>query len=187
MRRLRRGEGQPSNWANDRGLVAAAHRVLFNLGVLGAGHRPIRGADPAWPGTTAGSPNRCARLLLDYCAQAAATRAPATMKAIASHLAGFGRFLARLRPAGHRPGGVGPAHAHRTVAGLAGRRPASRRHARMSVGHRRGQILTVRQFLADITEWGWPAAPTRTLIFPRDIPRRRTRCRAICRRTPTGH
>jgi hypothetical protein len=29
----------------------------------------------------------------------------------------------------------------------------------------------VRQFLADITEWGWPTAPARTLIFSRDIPR----------------
>ena len=40
----------------------------------------------------------------------------------------------------------------------------------MSVGHQRGQILTVRGFLTDILQWGWPAAPTRTLIFPRDIP-----------------
>ena len=38
------------------------------------------------------------------------------------------------------------------------------------LGHRRGQILTVRQFLADITEWGWPAASHRPLIFARDIP-----------------
>jgi len=51
---------------------------------------------------------------------------------------------------------------------------AADRHAdgtAMSIGHRRGQILTVRQFLADIAEWGWPAAPARTLIFSRDLPR----------------
>jgi hypothetical protein len=29
-------------------------------------------------------------VFLDYCAQAASTHAPATVKAIASHLAGFG-------------------------------------------------------------------------------------------------
>jgi len=47
------------------------------------------------------------------------------------------------------------------------RHPDGRAH---SIGHRRGQILAVRQFLADITEWGWPAAPARPLLFARDIP-----------------
>lgn len=41
----------------------------------------------------------------------------------------------------------------------------------MSIGYRRGRIIAVRQFLTDITEWGWPAAPARTLIFSRDLPR----------------
>ena len=142
--------------------------MLFHLGVLAQPPPDPRRA-PGWRGHYSGVAEPLRGLLLDYCAQAAATRAPATVKAIASHLAGFGRFLTRLRPAGHRPGRAGPARAHRALAGLAGRRPASGRRAH-SIGHRRGQILTVRQFLADITEWGWPAAPARPLIFARDIP-----------------
>jgi integrase len=60
------------------------------------------------------------------------------------------------------------AHIEPWLASLAAaRHPDGRPH---SVGHRRGQILTVRQFLVDITEWGWPAAPPRPVIFTRDIP-----------------
>ena len=62
------------------------------------GHRPIRGAVPGLGGHYSGvaEPLRAAaaRLLR----AGAATRAPATVKAIASHLAGFGRFLPACDP-----------------------------------------------------------------------------------------
>ena len=41
----------------------------------------------------------------------------------------------------------------------------------ISTGYRRNRIIAVRRFLTDITEWDWPAAPARTLIFSRDLPR----------------
>ncbi|MPZ89942.1 MAG: tyrosine-type recombinase/integrase, partial [Nitriliruptorales bacterium] len=41
----------------------------------------------------------------------------------------------------------------------------------IAVSERRARIITVNRFLADITEWGWPTAPARQLLFPRDIPR----------------
>jgi integrase len=33
-------------------------------------------------------------------------------------------------------------------------------------------VITINCFLNDIGQWGWPKAPPRRLIFPRDIPRR---------------
>ena len=91
------------------------------------------------------------------------------VKAIASHLAGFGRFLACLDPPVTDLAVLDRrTHIEAWLAVL-----AAAQHddgTAMSVGHQRGQILTVRQFLTDILQWGWPAAPTRTLIFPRDIP-----------------
>jgi integrase len=161
-------KGNASSWANDRGLVAAAHRVLFHLGVL-----PRPPADPrrrpGLGGHYSGVAEPLRGLLLGYCAQAAATRAPATLKAIASHLAGFGRFLTACDPPVTDLAALDRhAHIEPWLASLAAaRHPDGRAH---SLGHRRGQILTVRQFLADITEWGWPCAPTRPLLFARDVP-----------------
>jgi hypothetical protein len=158
-----------STWANERGLVAATHRVLFHLQILSTPPEDPR-RRPGLSGHYSGVPDPLRQLFLDYCAQAAATRAPATVKAIASHLAGFGRFLASCDPPvtdladlQRHP------HIEAWLAALAqARHPDG---SPMSVGHRRGQILSVRQFLADITEWGWPTTPTRTLIFARDVPR----------------
>jgi len=161
-------KGNASSWANDRGLVCAAHRVLFHLGVLADPPEDPR-RRPGMDGHYSGVAEPLRALLLAYCAQAAATRAPATVKAIASHLAGFGRFLSACDPPVTNPAALDRrAHIEPWLASLAAaHHPDGRAH---SIGHRRGQILTVRQFLAEITEWDWPEAPARPLLFARDIP-----------------
>jgi len=168
FRRCAEAKGNHSSWVNDRSLLNTAHRVLFHLGILGSppeDPRRRRGLAGHYSGVEEG----LRTLFLDYCAQAAATRAPSTVKSIASHLAGFGRFLASLDPPLVDLAALDRrAHIEPWLAALAeARHPDG---TPMSVGHRRGQILTVRQFLADIAERGWPAAPTGTLIFARDIP-----------------
>lgn len=161
--------GNTTSWANDRMLIGETHRVLFHLGVLDsppADPRRVHGLS----GHYSGVPEPLRTLMLQYCTLMAATHAPATMKAIASHLAAFGRFLGtfdpplsdltRLERQRHIEAWLTALSEARHEDGTA-----------MSVGHTRGQILTVRQFLAQIAEWGWPSAPQRTLIFSRDIPR----------------
>jgi len=169
FRRRGQARGNASGWENDRGLVGTAHRILFHLGIL-----PAPPADPrgrTGPGARYdGVAEPLRRLFAQYCAQAGATRAPATIKAIASHLSGFGRFLGSCEPPVTALGDL-TRHEH-IEAWLAAL--AQARHddgTAMSLGHRRGQILTVRQFLADIAEWGWPDVPARTLIYSQDIPR----------------
>jgi integrase len=168
FRRRAEAKGNRSSWVNDRSLVYAAHRVLFHLGVLDTPPEDPR-RRPGLVGHYSGVDEPLRTLFLDYCDQAAATRAPATVKAIASHLAGFGRFLASLDPPVTDLAVLDRrTHIEAWLAAL-----GTAQHddgTAMSVGHQRGQILTVRQFLTDILQWGWPAAPTRTLIFPRDIP-----------------
>ena len=191
-----------SSWANDRALISAAHRVLFHLGVLAQPPADPR-RRPGLGGHYSGVAEPLRGLLLDYCAQAAATRAPATVKSIASHLAGFGRFLTRLRPAGHRPGRAGPARAHRTLAGLAGRRPASgragaldraparadphrppvpRRHHRVGLARRSGPAAAVRP--------GHPRRPAPAAPLPapgrRPPAGRRARAAVRIRTQPAG-
>lgn len=169
FRRHAEVKGNASSWANDRVLITTAHRVLFHLGVLDDPPQDPR-RRPGLGGHYSGVPDPLRTLLLDYCTQAGATRAPTTMKAIASHLAGFGRFLAACDPPVTDLALLDRrCHIEPWLTALADARHDDGRT--MSVGHRRGQILTVRQFLADLAEWDWPHAPTRPLIFSRDVPR----------------
>ncbi len=168
LRRRDEASGKPTSWANDRAMISAAHRVLFHLGVLDT-PPPDRRARPGLRGHYSGVPEPLCALFLDYCTQAATTRAPATVKAIASHLAGFGRFLAACDPPVTDLAALDRATIEAWLAALAAQRHPD--GTPMSIGHRRGQILTVRGFLADIAEWGWVATPARTLIFSRDLPR----------------
>jgi len=149
-------------------LIGEAHRVLFHLGVLDslpADPRRVHGLSGHYSGVS-----EPLRALLQYCTLMAATHAPATMKAIASNLAAFGRFLGTFDPPlSDLTRLERQRHIEAWLTAL-----SEARHddgTSMSVGHIRGQILTVRQFLAQIAEWGWPSAPQRTLIFSRDIPR----------------
>lgn len=93
------------------------------------------------------------------------------MQGTASELAHFGRFLAR-----HDPGLASLALLDR------------QRHIEpylsevaVALNHRTGEpiaastakqrIQSVGSFLDAIAEWGWPEAPARRLIFPRDAPK----------------
>jgi integrase len=169
FRRCADAKGNASTWANDRTVICTAHRVLFHLGVLDT-PPPDPRQRQGLAGHYSGVPEPLRTLLLEYCTLAAATRAPTTVKAIASHLAGFGRFLGSCDPSLTDLSLLErQRHIEPWLTAL-----ADARHddgTAMSVGHRRAQILTVRQFLAEIAEWDWPSAPHRTLIFSRDIPR----------------
>jgi len=168
LRRYGRAKGNRTGWANDRGLVLTGHRVLFHLGVLGDPPEDPR-RRPGLAGHYSGVPEPLRSLFLDYCTQRGATHAPTTVKATASHLASFGRFLASCQPPVLDLRKLERATIEAWLARL-----AQARHedgTELSVGHRRGQILTIRQFLTDTAEWGWPTVPTRRLIFGRDLPR----------------
>jgi hypothetical protein len=55
---------------------------------------------------------------------------------------------------------------------------SSRDGAPLSASERRGRVLAVHCLLNDITEWGWPEAPRRKLVFRGDIPACPERCPA---------
>lgn len=168
LRRRADASGKPTAWASDRAMICVAHRVLFHLGVLDTPPADPR-SRPGLGGLYSGVNEPLRTLFLDYCGQAATTRAPATIKSIAGHLANFGRFLASCDPPVTDLAVLDRTSIEGWLASLAAARHRDGRP--MSVGSRRGRIIAVRQFLADITEWGWPAAPARALIFSRDLPR----------------
>ena len=114
--------GKPTAWPADRAMLSTAHRVLFHLGILDT-PPPDPRCRPGLRGRYSGVPDPLRTVLEDYCTQAAATRAPATVKAIASHLADFGRFLAACDPPVTDLAALDRPH-RRAVAGGAGHRPA---------------------------------------------------------------
>ncbi len=107
-----------------------------------------------------------------YLERLPATLSVSTVSGRATHLGQFGQHLARVDP------GL------RTIADLDRRQhietyltaiaTATREIDGEPIGmeHRRGRVIAVHCFLNDISEWGWPEAPRRRLIFPRDTPRR---------------
>ena len=168
FRRRTEARGKPAAWAADRAMISTAHRVLFHLGILDAPPADPR-RRPGLSGHCNGVAEPLRTVFGDYCTQAAATRAAATVKAIAGHLADFGRFLSACDPPVTDLALLDRATVEAWLAALAAARLRSGNP--MSIGYRRGRIIAVRQFLTDITEWGWPAAPARILIFSRDLPR----------------
>src|SRR5712691_4633645 len=111
------------------------------------------------------------RPMVAYLERLQGTHARSSVQGTASELAHFGRFLAR-----HDPGLSSLALLDR------------QRHIEpyltevaSAVNHRTGQpiaastakqrIQSVGSFLDAIAEWGWPEAPARRLVFPRDAPK----------------
>jgi hypothetical protein len=163
-----RAQARNRSWVNDRGFLHAAWTVLFHVGVVEVtppnrrrhdhtDHAHHFGAVPGW----------LAPRLQDYLDTIRGTHARSTLDGIAIRLAHFGRHLAdvdphlatlaqldRQRHIETYPAAVAIAHRIR------GGQP-------ISAGEQRSRIITLGRFLADITEWGWPDAPARRLVFAR--------------------
>jgi integrase len=166
-----RGERRGKDWSNDRGFLHAAWTVLFHLGIVEvtppsrrrhehAGHAHHFGGVPTW----------LAARLEDYTPAISGTREPSTMDGIAIRLAHFGRHLAAVDPDLDSLAGLDRQRHIETYLAATAVARASRGGQPISAGEQRNRIITLGRFLADITEWQWPDAPARRLVFTRDIP-----------------
>lgn len=124
--------------------------------------------------------------IIAYLEMLPATHAPATISHTGGRLAHFGRNLAAIDPDLARFADLDrQRHIEpylKTVAAAV--RPTD--GAPLSASERRSRIITVHRFVAEITEWGWPDAPTHQLLFARDIPRLPRPLPRYCPPTPTG-
>jgi integrase len=167
-----RAERCGRSWSNDRGFLHAAWTVLFHLGVVEVtppnrrrhdhtDHIHHFGDVPAW----------LASRLQDYATALTGTHAPSTMHGIAIRLAHFGRHLAAVDPDLDSLSGLDRQRHIETYLSAVATARAMRGGQLISAGEQRNRIITLGRFLTDITEWGWPDAPPRRLVFPRDIPK----------------
>ena len=118
-----------------------------------------------------GQPRRSRRPMTAYLERLHGTHARSSVQGTASELAHFGRFLAR-----HDPGLASLAllDRQRHIEPYLNEVAAAVNHrtgAPIAASTAKQRIQTVGGFLDAIAEWGWPEAPARRLIFPRDAPK----------------
>ena len=161
-----------AGWKHYRAALHATRTVLFHLEIL-----PQPPASPlvaalrqSWQRRLAGVPVLLVDPLTSYLERLLATHARETVSHICSRLAHFGRHLATVDPGIASLAELDRRRHIETF--LTATAQATRRDGLpLSASERRARIIAVNRLLTDIAEWGWPDAPVRRLVFPRDIPR----------------
>jgi len=165
-----RHEDTGQGWRHYRTAIITAHRVLFHLDIVdtppasGPAPQPFeqRVADTAPPLRPA---------FVAYLERKLGTCRPKTVSSLATRLAHFGRFLAAIDPDLASLAGLDRRrHVEPYLNSVAAAVSATSGRPLTAADQAR-RILAVSCFLADITEWGWPDAPPRRLVFRSDIPR----------------
>lgn len=143
--------------------------MLFHLGVLDALPRsggPVPFAerlDQVRP------PVRAA--LVAYLERKRATCAPKTVSAVATRLKHFGVFLAEVDPDLDSIAALDRCrHIEPNLTSLLDA-TSMKNGEPITVADRSRRVLALACFLTDITEWGWPEAPPRKLLFRDDVPK----------------
>ena len=149
--------------------VSNAQRVLFHLGIVG--ELPRSGGPVPFTERLAGVTPPIRATMIAYLERKRATCQPKTVSAIATRLKHFGVFLAQADPALDciasldRRRHIEPYLTSMTEA------VSPRNGELITVADRSRRVLAVMGFLTDITEWGWPEAPARKLLFRDDNPK----------------
>lgn len=167
-----RAEARGVSADNDLGFLHAAWAVLYHLQIVAVTPPNRRRRDHTDTSHHFGGvPTWLAGRLLTYTELLRGAHAPSTISGIAIRLAHFGRFLAGYDPELESLAGLArQRHIEPYLTAVAGA-IAQGSDRTISVGEQRSRIITLGRFLADIGEWGWPDAPARRLVFPRDVPR----------------
>jgi integrase len=165
-RQLRTGRG----WKHYRGAIHTARQVLFHLGVLDTPAPPLATTQPFAERMSVVSPALRGSFIA-YLQAKLATCRPKTVSSLATRLAHFGRFLAQTDPQLATLADLDrQRHIEPFLTALT-QTPNSKRDGLLSPADRARRVLAISGFLADITDWGWPDAPARRLVFKSDIPR----------------
>lgn len=157
---------------NDLALRHAAQAVLFHLDIVATTppNRRRRTHD-GFGHHFHGCAEQTAGVMATYCERLVGTHAPTTIAGIGIRLGHFGRHLAATDPDLASLSQLDRQHHIEPYLTAVARATRAYDGQPISVGEQRSRIITLNRFLADLTEWDWPDAPLRRLVFPRDIPR----------------
>ena len=155
-----------------RRALFGSREVLHHLGVLAEPPSYLREARRTWLQRMAGVPQPLQTSFAAYLERLSGSQAPGTVTCRATRMAHFGRFLASCDPGLASLADLDrQRHIEPYLSSVASARNSFSGQP-ITISERRGRIFAVRCFLEDITEWGWPEAPNRRLIFKNDLPRR---------------
>jgi integrase len=161
-----------TGWLHYSRAIYAARQVLFHLGVLDSpppdAHCQLR---QSFAQRLADVPDALRPSLVAYLDRLTATHSRATVTGTATRLAHFGRHLAAVDPGIASLAALDRQQHIETYLTAVAQARSSRHGEPISASERRGRVLAVSVLLNNITEWGWPEAPPRRLVFRSDIPR----------------
>jgi len=159
-------------WRHYSRAIYAARQVLFHLGVLDSpppdAHCQLR---QSFEQRMAGVPATLRPSFVAYLGRLTATHARQTVTGTATRLAHFGHHLAAVDPGITSLAQLERRRHIETYLTAVAEARSSRHGEPVSASERRARVLAVSVLLNDITEWGWPEAPPRRLVFRSDIPK----------------
>lgn len=161
--------------AHYRRVLFTTRSTLYHLGIL---DRPpvLRPPRPAQTFeqrlAKAGIPTAILPSFVAYVDRLQATHAHSTICGAVTHLGLFGRHLATVDADIMSLAELDRRRHIETYLTANARATRARRGGPISIEEQRQRIITINCFLNDIGHWGWPEAPPRRLVFPKDIPRR---------------
>jgi integrase len=164
-----RQEATGRTWKHYRACATATRTVLFHHGVLPAPPEPW---EQRWPFARrlGGVPEPMHSILVRYLDRKSVTCKTTTVSSLATRLAHFGTFVTTLE-ADLTPAGLDRVrHIEPWLVALT-RTKNTRSGGLLSVPEQARRILAVANFFTEITEWDWPEAPARKLLYASDNPR----------------
>ena len=166
---IARQQATGRTWRHYRTTTTATKTVLFHLGVLPTLPQPH---EQRWPFArrVADVPEPMASLLIRYLEVKSVTCKPSTVSGIATRLAHFARTVADIDPAATPATFDRVEHIEAWMTTLT-HSPNTKSGGTLSRAEQARRILAVANFLREITEWDWPEAPARTLLYSSDVPR----------------
>jgi integrase len=157
-------------WGHYRSALSCAHRVLFHLEIVNAPPPHWQGPE-AFEQRMADVPAGLRPAFVSYLERKAGTCKPKTVSGLATRLAHFGVFLGQIDP---RLRSLAKLDRQRHIEPYLNSLTStvnSKTGELITRADQARRILAVKNFLADISQWGWKDAPARLLIFGADIPR----------------
>lgn len=149
--------------------VSNAQRVLFHLGIVD--ELPRCGGPVPFAERLAEVRPPIRVVLVAYLERKRATCQPKTVSAIATRLKHFGVFLAEIDPDLESIASLDRCnHVEPYLTSLVDA-VNTKNGEPITIADRSRRVLALTCFLTDISEWGWPEAPARKLLFRDDNPK----------------
>lgn len=149
--------------------LSNTQRVLFHLGIVNELPRSGGPVPLAQRLAEVSPPIRAT--LIAYLERKRATCVPKTVSALTTRLKHFGVFLAGIDPALASIADLDRCRHIEPYLTFLVDAPNTKTDEVISVADRARRVLALANFLTDITEWDWPDAPPRRLVFRDDIPK----------------